>query len=168
MITLRTLGIAASLAPVATAPSFPVQAATTAVSGTFVVDTGSVCTSPPDGFEELAFVISGDLEGCRSTNIGGARDLGPPSGLYLEVGQEVFVGRFRGGPVGTFATTSTFASRWDPDFTTGGTEIWGRCQHSIVRGRGTGGQHGVARHLVRTDMATDGSAGSYRGVVRQT
>ena len=143
MITLRRLGIATALALTATAaPSIPVGAATTPVSGTFVFDTGSTCPDPPDGYRtstSYTFVISGDLEGCWYTNIGRARDLGPPSGLYFEVGREVFVGTVRGGPDGTFSTTYTFESQWDPDYHDRGTEIWGRCQHLIVRGSGTGG-----------------------------
>ena len=69
--------------------------------------------------------MSGDLEGCWYTDIGRGRDFGPPSGLYLEVGREVFVGTVRDGPEGTFSTTYTWESRWDPAYTTGGTETWG-------------------------------------------
>lgn len=170
MITLRRLCIATALALTATvAPSAPVGAATTThVSGTFVFDAGSECTDPvPPGFDEFTFVVSGDLEGCWYTNIDQARDLGPPSGLYHEVGREVFVGKIRGGPVGTFSTTYRFVSRWDPDYASGGTEIWGRCQHLIVRGSGTGGLHDVTGHIVRTDTATDGTTGAYRGFIRQ-
>ncbi len=48
MITLRRLGIATALAlTVTAAPSIPVGAATTPVSGIFVLDTGSTCTDPP-------------------------------------------------------------------------------------------------------------------------
>ena len=65
----------------------------------------------------------------------------------------MFVGTVRGGPEGTFSTTYRWESQWDPDYTTGGTEIWGRCQHLIVRGSGTGGLHDVTGHLVRTDIA---------------
>ena len=172
MITLRRLGLATSLALTATAaPSIPAGAATTPVSGTFVLDIGSACTDPPDGFYELTFVISGDLEGCWYTNIDRGRDLGPPSGLYFEAGREVFVGTVRGGPEGTFSSTYRYEGQWDPNFTSGGTEIWGRCQHLIVRGSGTGGLQDVTGHLVRTyvvtDVVNDGSIGRYRGFVRQ-
>ena len=126
---------------------------------------------PPDGFDELTFVISGDLEGCWYTNVGQGWDLGPPSGLYFEVGQEVFVGTVHDGPGGTFSTTYTFESQWDPGYTTGGDEIWGRCQHLIVSGSGTGGLSGVTGFIGRTDVVTDvvndGSVGRYRGFVRQ-
>ena len=109
MITLRRLGIATALAATVTAaPSIPVNAATTPVSGTAVYDhTGATCPEdPPPGFEDFndydPLVMSGDLEGCWYTNIDRSWDLGPPSGLYFEVGREVFVGRVRGGPVGRF------------------------------------------------------------------
>jgi hypothetical protein len=167
MITLRKFGVATALALTATAaPSIPVGAATTPVAGTFVFDRNNTCTDPPAGFDEFTFVISGDLDGCWYTNIGRKLDFGPPSGLYFEVGREVFVGRIRGGPKGTFSTTYTFESQWNPDIATG-TEIWGRCQHQIVRGSGTDGLRDVTGHLNRTDIAPDGTVGRYRGFVRQ-
>ncbi len=55
----------------------------------------------------------------------------------------------------------------DPDFTSGGTEIWGRCHHLIVPGSGTGGLQDVTGQLVRTDISTDASIGRYRGFIRQ-
>jgi len=169
MITLRRLGIATALALTATAaPSIPVAASTTPVSGTFVLDdTHSTCPDPPAAYSDYdPFIISGDLEGCWYTHIDRARDLGPPSGLYLEVGRELFVGHLRVGDDGTFTTTYRFKSQWDPDAATP-TEIWGRCQHLIVSGSGTGGLQGVTGHLARTDIASDGSIGRDRGFVRQ-
>jgi hypothetical protein len=138
----------------------------------FTLDTSHTCTGPPQGFEELTFVISGDLKGCWYTNVDRGWDLGPPSGLYFEVGREVFVGTVRGGPAGTFSTTYTFESQWDPSYTADGIEIWGRCQHRIVSGSGTGGLRSVSgfsgRAAVVTDVVNDGSIGRYRGFVRQS
>ena len=169
MITLRRLGIATALALTATAaPSIPVDAATTPVSGMFVFDTDSACTDPPDGFDEFTFVISGDLEGCWYTNIDRARDLGPPSGLYFEAGREVFVGQFRGGPVGTFSTTYTFESQWDPDYHDRGHGDLGTVP---APDRPRQRHRRVARCHRFTSFAptprTDGSIGRYRGFVRQ-
>lgn len=169
MITLRRLGIATALALTATAgPSLPVAASATPVSGTFVLDdTRSTCPDPPAAYSDYdPFIISGDLDGCWYTHIDRAWDLGPPTGLYFETGRELFVGHIRNGDDGTFTTNYTFESRWDPDVATG-TEIWGRCQHLIARGSGTGGLQGVTGFLARTDTATDGSRGIYRGFVRQ-
>jgi hypothetical protein len=172
MLTLRRLGTTMALAVTVTAAlSTSVGAATTPVAGTAVYDhTGTTCSlDPPPGFEDFndydPLVISGDLEGCWYTNVDRSWDLGPPSGLYVEVGREVFVGRVRGGPVGSFSTVYAFESQWDPDAATG-TEIWGRCQHPIVRGSGTAGLHDVTGYLGFTDIVTDGSF-SYRGFVRQ-
>ena len=169
MITLRRLGVATAIALTATAaPSIPVDAATTPVSGTFVFDADGTCPGPPPGYEDFTdypVIVSGDLEGCWYTKIDQARDL-RPSGLHLEVGREVFVGSVRGGPEGSFSTVYTWESKWDSDIATG-TEIWGHCQHVIVRGSGTGGLHDVTGHLVRTDIAPDASIGHYRGFVRQ-
>ena len=77
----------------------------------------------------------------------------------------MFVGRVRGGTVGTFSTTYTFESQWTPDAATG-RELWGRCQHTLTRGTGTGGLRGVSGFLGRTDIVSDGSA-RYRGYVVQ-
>ncbi len=79
----------------------------------------------------------------------------------------MFIGSVRGGREGTFSTTYTFESRWDPSYTAHGTEIWGRCQHLIVRGSGTDALRGVSGYVLRTDTAPDGTEGRYRGVVRQ-
>jgi hypothetical protein len=170
MITLRRLGIATALALTTTAaPSIPVAAATTPVSGIMVFDADSTCPDPPLGygdFIDYTVIVTGDLEGCWYTKVDRAWDLGSPTGLHFEVGREVFVGQVRGGPVGTFSTTFAWGSQWDPDYATG-TEIWGRCHHLIVRGSGTGGLHDVTGYLARTDIAPDASIGRYRGFIRQ-
>lgn len=166
MNTLRKLGAAIAVALTATAaPSIPARAAApTAVSGTFVFDTDDTCKGEPPGFEDFTFVISGDLEGCWYTNVGPSWNLGPPSGHYFEAGREVFDGELR-GHTGTFRTTYTFESQWDPQYPNG-TEIWGRCQHLIARGSGTDELRNVTGFIARTDTATDGTRGVYRGFVR--
>jgi len=53
-------------------PSLPLGAATTPVSGTFVVDDAHTCPAPPAGFDDYPpFIISGDLAGCWYTNVDG-------------------------------------------------------------------------------------------------
>jgi hypothetical protein len=169
MLTLRQLGIASALvATAAASPSLPADAATTQVSGLFTLDTSSTCAEPPGGFnDDFTFVVTGDLGGCWYTDVVRSRDFGPPTGLYLETGRDLFVGQVRGGPEGTFLTTYSFESRWDPSYTAGGTEIWGRCQHLITRSTGTGGLHDVTGIIARTDIASDGSIGRYRGSIHQ-
>src|SRR4051812_18046852 len=82
-------------------------------------------------------VLRGSLAGCWYTKIETARQL--PSGVYLETGEEVFVGTLNGGPAGMFATTYRFEARLDPT----GAEIRGRCQHPLLAGSGTGGFTGA-------------------------
>jgi hypothetical protein len=105
--------------------------------------------------------MTGSLEGCWYTKVVTARDNGSPSGVYQERGEEVFVGSLDGGPEGTFATTYTFTSKWDPDVSTG-SEIHGRCQHPIVAGSGTGGFEAATG---RVDFKDDVVTGEflYRG-----
>jgi hypothetical protein len=81
------------------------------------------------------------LDGCLRQTFGPARNNGQPSGVYLERGEELFVGDlwYRGGIVasGTFATEYLFSSKWDPEIIVNGefgTELFGRCQHPIVAG----------------------------------
>ncbi len=105
-------GLMAVLAPQA-------GAATDHLSGVGVFDTTGACTEPPAGYEDFTMVMTGSLEGCWYTKIISATDNGIPSGVYQERGEEVFVGSLDAGPVGTFATTYKFTSKWDPDVSTG-------------------------------------------------
>ena len=118
----------------------PVSAATTQISGVGVFDSTGECGPPPKGyadFTDFTMVMTGGLEGCWYTKIETSSDSGAPSGVYLETGEEIFVGTLNGGPPGTFTTTYKFESQWDPDVSTG-SEVHGRCQHPIVKGSGTG------------------------------
>ncbi|MFY0540469.1 hypothetical protein [Nannocystis pusilla] len=54
-------------------------------------------------------MISGDLEGCWYTKIDDFTDNGPPSGVYLETGRELFIGELDGEPI-QFTTTYKFES----------------------------------------------------------
>lgn len=91
-----------------------------------------VCPAPPASYDSYpALVISGSLEGCWYTNVLTSKTT--PSGVYLETGEELFVGELN-GIEGTFSTTYRFEAKLLPD----GTEIRGRCQHPIVAGTGTG------------------------------
>jgi len=83
-------------------------------------------------------------------------------GVYLETGEEVFVGSLDGGPVGSFATTYRFESKWDPDVLTG-VELRGRCQHPIVEGSGTGGFEGATGRVDFKDIIGDPVTFDYRG-----
>jgi hypothetical protein len=138
--------------------SGPASAATTQISGVSYYDTAGECGPPPAGyadFTDFTMVMTGDLDGCWYTRVDTPKDIGAPSGVYLETGEEVFVGSLNGGPEGTFATTYRFESKWDPDVSTG-SEVHGRCQHPIVDGSGTGAFEGATGRLDFKDEVTTG------------
>jgi hypothetical protein len=104
--------------------------------------------------------MTGSLQGCLYTNVVTSKDT--PGGVYLETGEEVFVGSLDGGPVGSFATTYRFESKWDPDVSSG-VEVRGRCQHPIIEGSGTGGFEGARGRLDFKDIIGDPVTYVYRG-----
>ncbi len=147
--------------------SAPASAATNQISGVAVLDTTGECPDPPAGYEDFTDftqVMTGSLDGCWYTNIETTKDNGAPSGVYIESGEEVFVGSLNGGPEGTFATTYKFESKWDPDVSTG-SEVHGRCQHPIVAGSGTGGFEGATGRVDFKDEVTTGQF-FYRGHIK--
>ena len=112
--------------------SVPAHAASNQISGRAFIDTAGACPAPPAGYDDFPpIVMTGSLTGCWYTKILSSKQTS--SGVYLETGQEIFVGSLNGGAEGTFGTTYRFESKWDPDAATG-TEIRGRCQHPIVTG----------------------------------
>ena len=136
------------------------NAATNQLSGAVSYDPVQ-CPGPPPGYEDFTSypgaLLTGSLEGCLYVKIGTSKLI--PSGVYLESGQEVFIGSLNDGPEGTFTTTYKFESKWDPDVTTG-VELHGRCQHPIAEGS-------AARlsRRARCAVSTDGreeAAGSSR------
>lgn len=116
------------------------------------------CTDAPAYGADFANIMEGDLEGCLYVFVETFN--GSPSGTYRETGTEIFVGSYQ-GEVGTFMTTYRFEAKFeDLDTLTG--EIFGRCQHPIVVGSGTGVFEGVTGRL---DFKDDVEAGNfpYRG-----
>ena len=93
-----------------------------------------------------AIKMTGDLEGCLYAFIDDFEC--SPSGTYREEGREYFVGTYNGQP-GTFWTTYKFEARYEgchngaPE----GAEIFGRCQHPIVAGSGTGVFNGATGQI---------------------
>ena len=147
--------------------STPANAATNQISGVAVLDTTGACPPPPAGYEDFTDftqVMTGSLDGCWYTNIETTKDNGAPSGVYIESGEEIFVGSLNGGPDGTFSTTYKFESKWDPDVSTG-SEVHGRCQHPIVEGSGTGGFEGATGRVDFKDEVTTGQF-FYRGHIK--
>ena len=130
-----------------------VRAGMTQISGVSSYDTtGAVCGPPPAGYADYTsyppLVLQGSLAGCWYTKAETSTQIS--SGVYLESGQEVFVGTLNGGPAGTFGTTYHYQSKWDPNASTG-TEIVGRCEHDLVTG--TGGFAGISGMLFFKDDA---------------
>ena len=105
--------------------------------------------------------MTGDLEGCLYTFVETAES--SPSGTYRETGTELFVGSTSEG-AGKFETTYRFEAKYE-DVNDPATEIFGRCQHPIVEGSGTGIFEGVTGRL---DLKDDIEAGNfpYRGHLR--
>jgi hypothetical protein len=121
------------------------------ISGVGLLDTANQCNDAvASDFTDFTLVMTGDLDGCLYTNIETARTT--PSGMYLETGEEIFVGSLNGGPLGTFTTTYKFEAKFAPD----GSEIHGRCQHPIVDGSGTGGFEGASGRLNFKDIVETG------------
>ena len=134
------------------------------ISGT--ANFGSSCAAPPADFADFTSYppidMDGSLDGCWYTKILNFEQ--KPSGVYLESGEEVFVGSLNGGPQGIFTTTYKFEAKLD---TVTGSEIKGRCQHKIVAGSGTGGFLGASGRVDFKDII-DGTTVTYeyRGHIR--
>jgi len=139
------------------------DAATSQLTGTafFNPSMGTPCPEPPVGYDSYPpLVMRGSLEGCWYTHIETARTT--RGGVYLESGEELFVGRLDGGPVGTFTTAYKFEAKLDRD----GTEVRGRCQHPVVFGSGTGGFSGATGRVDFKDIIGDPVTYVYRGHIR--
>jgi len=96
--------------------------------------------------------MTGDLVGCLYTFVD-EYDCSP-SGTYMELGREYFVGTYN-GVYGTFWTTYRFEAKYEGCAENGsfvGAEIKGRCQHPIVEGSGTGVFEGSIGRLFMKDV----------------
>jgi len=110
-----------------------------------------------------AIRMTGDLQGCLYAFIDEYEC--SPSGTYREEGREYFVGTYN-GQAGTFWTTYKFEAKYeDCDGGPLGAEIFGRCQHPITVGSGTGVFNGVTGQI---NFKDDIEAGNfpYRGQLR--
>ena len=98
---------------------------------------------------DLVLKMTGDLDGCHYIFVQEATC--SPSGTYNESGVETFVGNYMGTP-GRFDTTYLFTAKFvDCPNLVG--EIWGRCEHPIVAGSGTGVFDGVTgRFDIKDDV----------------
>lgn len=158
MRLVSKLAAAACVAAMMMAAPTPVFAeGATRISGIGFFDVDGLCVDPEGAGADYAIILTGDLDGCLYAFVETAAFT--DSGTYLETGTEIFV-----GPDGTFETVYRFEGKYeDPANLVG--EIFGRCQHAIVRGSGTGGFEGVTG---RIDFKDDVETGDlpYRGSLR--
>lgn len=122
-------------------------------------------TGPAGQPADFAIKLEGDLVGCQYIFVETYEC--SPSGTYRETGAETYV---LDGPLGegTFRTTYIFEAKFEGCSEEGfplGNEIFGRCQHPIAAGSGTGDYEGVTGRL---DFKDDVSTGAvlYRGHLR--
>ncbi len=133
----------------------------TQVSGIGFYDPNDACNSSLGG-ATFAIELTGELQGCHYFFVEEFEC--SPSGTYREKGTELFVGTYN-GEEGSFETTYKFEGKYEgcnDDGSYAGAEIFGRCQHPIVAGSGTGVFEGVTGRL---DFKDDIAAGNfpYRG-----
>jgi hypothetical protein len=159
ILTLATLAVAALIGMVsAAAPSPALAGGATQISGVAFFDEADTCDSASVG-ADFALLMTGDLEGCLYTFVETSES--SPSGTYRETGTELFVAS---EGAGTFETTYRVEAKFE-DVANFSGEIFGRCQHPIVEGSGTGIYEGVSG---RIDIKDDVEAGNflYRGHLR--
>jgi len=149
------LAAAACIAAMAMAAATPASAEeATRISGVAYFADASECDWAAVG-ADFALILTGDLEGCLFVYVDNSYFT--PSGTYVESGHELFV-----GADGTFETTYRFEAKYeDPDAFPEG-EIFGRCQHPIADGSGTGAFAGVAGRIDFKDNVETGEF-FYRG-----
>lgn len=113
-----------------------------------------VCDDTEGVGSDFPIVIEGDLVGCLYQFWGPG--VFRPSATYYETGTEVFVGCLADGETcGTFETTYVFTGKYgDSDFSD---QKFGRCQHPIIEGSGTGDFAGATGRLDFKDDVTEGN-----------
>jgi hypothetical protein len=137
----------------------------TQISGVAYPDPDDTCVAASQN-ADFNNIMTGDLVGCLYVVVDVENtqciNTGNGGSIYHERGTETFVGEYDGN-VGTFGTTYLFTSKWSkpcvggfPDPTA--EEIFGRCQHPIVAGSGTGDFIGVTGRL---DLKDDIAAGNF-------
>jgi hypothetical protein len=163
MIGRLTVLVAATLLALILAAPAALAGGATQISGVGVLDEADLCNSASVG-ADYALILDGDLDGCLYTFVDTAKS--SPSGTYLETGRELFVASKGAGTEeqSQFATTYRFEAKYEDVATLSG-EIFGRCQHPIVEGSGTGIYEGVSGQLFFKDEVETGTF-PYRGHLR--
>ena len=131
----------------------------TQISGVASYADPGECVDPEGaGATYVPLDMTGDLDGCLYTFVDTTDTDSSPSGTYRETGTEIFVAS---NGAGTFETTYRFEGKYN----LAGEEIFGRCQHPIVEGSGTGVFEGVSGQLFFKDEVETGTF-FYRGHLR--
>ena len=161
ILALTALAVAALGNVVLAVPSPALAGGATQISGIGYSDPTGECNGPEGQGSDFAMIMTGDLEGCLYVFVESA--VNSPSGTYRETGRETFVSSDNEG-ADTFKTTYRFEAKYEDVANLLG-EIFGRCQHPIVAGSGTGVFAGVSGRL---DFKDDIPAGNfpYRGHLR--
>ena len=152
------------LALILAAPA-AVAGGATQISGVAFLDEADTCDSASVG-ADYALIMTGDLDGCLYTFVDKDTARSSPSGTYLETGTELFVASEGAGTEeqSQFRTTYRFEAKYEDVENLSG-EIFGRCQHPIVEGSGTGIFEGVSGILLFKDNVETGEF-LYRGHLR--
>ena len=120
----------------------------TQISGIGFFDETAECDLEGTGEgADFALVLTGDdIQGCLYVFVESHEC--SPSGTYRETGTEKFVGFYK-GQFGTFQTAYRFEAKYEgcEDGFFLGAEIFGRCQHPIIKDSGTGIFEGVSGRL---------------------
>jgi hypothetical protein len=132
MIRRFTVLVTATLLALILAAPAALAGGATQTSGAAFFDELGTCDDPEGAGADFALTMTGDLQGCLYTFIETAES--SPSGTYRETGTELFVAS---DGVSMFETTYRFEAKYE-DVSDPATEIFGRCQHPIVEGSGTG------------------------------
>ena len=146
---LTAPAVVAFFSVLSAAPSAALAQGATQISGVGFFDVDDECDSGSMG-ADFALILTGDLEGCLYTFVETASST--PSGTYVETGTEIVVSED-----GTFETTYRFEAKYEDPVNLIG-EIFGRCQHKIVEGSGTGAFEGGSGRL---DFNDDIEAGNF-------
>jgi hypothetical protein len=121
------------------------------IAGVGYFPEGVECDDAGDRGADFANKMTGDLEGCLYVFVGPGELR--PSGTYIETGTELYVGGGGPGDEGTFETTYLFTAKFGDSG-----QHFGRCQHPIVVGSGTGDYAEVRGRLDFKDNIVNGTA----------
>jgi hypothetical protein len=150
-----------ALNPVVGQSNKKVNSGATQISGVGFFAENADCDITAQG-ADFALRLTGNLEGCLYVFVE-SHDCSP-GGTYREQGTELFIGRYN-GIEGSFETAYKFEAKYEGCSEDGfylGAEIFGRCQHPIVNGSGTGVFDGVKGRLdFKDDVET--ATFPYRG-----